>query len=105
MLNAQLVGDHGNKFRVSWLGFGDINRIAEQVGDAVDIATGPGDFNRVTDGAFYAGRRGLELLGNSRIQRLGDGTKYLNVVIDHGDGFTQVLVAFDMRRDADFMND
>lgn len=29
MLNTQLVGDHGDKFRIRWLGFGDINRVAE----------------------------------------------------------------------------
>ncbi|OKP95177.1 hypothetical protein A3849_26690 [Paenibacillus sp. P46E] len=39
MLNAQLVSYHGDEFRVGRFGFGDINGIAEQVGDAVDVNT------------------------------------------------------------------
>ncbi|MNC66535.1 hypothetical protein D3C75_1169440 [compost metagenome] len=105
MLNPQLVGYHGNKFRVSRLGFGDINGIAEQVGDAVDVATGPGDFNRMADGPLYAGWSGLELLRDGRVERFGNGSENFNIVIYHRNGFTQILIAFNMRGYADFVDD
>ncbi len=57
MLDPQLIRHHRDKFRVRWFGFRDINRITKQMADAVDVAASPGDFDRVADGAFDAGRR------------------------------------------------
>jgi len=41
MLNPQLVGDHRNKLAVRRLRLADVDRVAEQVRDAVDVAARP----------------------------------------------------------------
>ncbi|MNW22896.1 hypothetical protein D3C71_2246590 [compost metagenome] len=54
--------------------------------DAVDVAERPGDLDCVTDRAFNAGRRRFEFLGNSRVQRFGDGSQDFNIVVHHRNG-------------------
>ncbi len=105
MLDPQLVGNHRDELRVRWFGFRDINRITKQMADAVDVATSPSDFDRMTDGAFDAGRRRFEFLGDGWVQRFRNRAKNFNVVVHHRDRFAQILIAFNMRGNADFMND
>jgi len=54
MLNPKLVSNHRDELRVRRLRLRDIDRIAEQMADAVDVAARPGDFDRVANGAFDA---------------------------------------------------
>ena len=105
MLNPQLVRDHRDEFAIGRLRLADIDRVAEQVADAVDVAARPCDFDRVADGAFDAGRRRFELFGDRRIKRFRDRAENFDVVIHHRNGFAQILISFNMRRNADFMND
>lgn len=103
MLDSQLVCDHGDEFAIGGLGLADVDRVAEQVADGIDVAARPGDLDRVADGAFYAGWRGFEFFGDCRIERLRDGAQNFNVVVHHSNRFAQVLISFNMRRNTDFM--
>jgi hypothetical protein len=69
MLNSQLVSNHRDEFRIRRFRFADVNRIAKQVADAVDVATCPSHFNGMTDGTFDARWRCFELFGNRWIQK------------------------------------
>ncbi|MNY64625.1 hypothetical protein D3C86_2017670 [compost metagenome] len=73
--------------------------------DAVNIATGPGDLDSVADSPLYTRWGCLEFLSDGRIQGLGDGAQNLDIVVHHGNGFTQILITLDMCRYTDFMND
>ncbi|CAM2868519.1 hypothetical protein PATA110615_05110 [Paenibacillus taichungensis] len=68
MLNSQLVSNHSDKLRVRRFRLADIDCIAKQVADAVDVATCPSHFNGMTDGTFDARRRCFELFGNRWVQ-------------------------------------
>ena len=59
----------------------------------------------MTDGTLYPGRRGLEGLCHLRIQNLGDGVDHVHVIDGDDDGFAQVLIAFDVGRDTDLVDD
>src|SRR5690606_25849336 len=71
----------------------------------VDIATRPSDFDRMTDSALYTARSSLILLCNRRIERLGDRSKNLDIVIYHRNRFTEILVPLNMCRNTDLMDD
>jgi hypothetical protein len=72
MLNPQLVGDHRDKLRVGRLRLRDVDRVAEQMADGVDIAARPGDFDRMADGALDAGWRRFEFFRDSGIEGFGN---------------------------------
>ena len=105
VLDAQFVRHHRDELAVRRLRFGDVDGVAEQVADRLDVATRPGDLDGVADGAFDTGRGRLEFLGDGRVQRLGNGAEDLDVVVYHRDRFAQILVALDVRRNADFVDD
>lgn len=69
MLNPQLISDHRDELSIRRLRFANVDRVAEQMADAIDVAPRPGDLDRVADGAFDAAWRRFELLGDRRIQR------------------------------------
>ena len=59
----------------------------------------------MADGTLHSGRGGLECFGYLRVQYLGDGIDDIHVIYRNDDGFPQVLVAFDMGGDTDFVDD
>src|SRR5690606_32344296 len=83
----------------------DVNRVAEQLRDRIDVAARPGDFNRMANGALDTGRRRLEFLRNGRVQRLRDGAEDFDIAVYHRNCLAQVLIPFDMSGNPDFMND
>lgn len=105
MLNPQLICDHRDEFAVRWLRLADVDRVAEQAADAVDVAAGPGHLDGMANRALDAGRRCFVFLGNGRIERFRDRAENFDVVVHHRNRFAQVLISFNMRRNADFMYD
>ncbi len=57
----------------------------------------------VADGPLYPAGGGAVFLGDLRVQALGDGVDVLRLVHGEQDGIPQELVAFDVGRDADLM--
>ncbi|MNR67309.1 hypothetical protein D3C85_1912360 [compost metagenome] len=53
MLNSKLVSNHCNELGVRRFGLADVDGIAEQVTDAVNVTACPGYFNRMANGSFY----------------------------------------------------
>ena len=74
-LNAQFVGNHSDEFTVGGLSAAVLNGIAEIGVEHINIASVPGDFDRVADGTFDARRRGAECLGNLGVQYLRNGIR------------------------------
>ena len=57
----------------------------------------------MADGPLYPAGGGAVFLGDLRVQALGDGVDVLRLVHGEQDGIPQELVAFDVGRDADLM--
>ena len=69
------------------------------------VAAVPRDLDGVADGALDArGRRG-ERLGHLRIEHLCDGVDDIHVVHGNQDRLPEILIALDVRGDADLVND
>jgi len=54
-LHPELVCDHGDKFGISGLSTGIMNRVAEIGVEDIHISSVPGDLNGVADGALHTG--------------------------------------------------
>ncbi len=54
MLKPELIGHHGDEFRVCRLCLRDAHRIAEQRGNRFEVAAAPSDFDRMANGALDA---------------------------------------------------
>ena len=66
----QVIGDHGNEFRVGRFSAAVLDGIAKVSVERIHITPIPRHFNSMTDGAFHArGGRGV-LLGNRGVQYL-----------------------------------
>ena len=59
----------------------------------------------MADGALDARRRGRERLGDLRVQDLRDGVDDVHVLYGDHDRLAQILIALDVRRNADLMDD
>jgi hypothetical protein len=79
MLNPQLIRHHRDELAVRRLRFVGVDRVAEDVADAVDVAACPGDFDRVADRTFNAGWRRFVAFGDCRVQRLRDSAFLCNI--------------------------
>ena len=73
-LQTQLVSDDGDELRISRLALVVLNRIAEKVVDGFQTSPVPCYLYGMTDRPLHAARRRLVLLGDGRIQFLGDCT-------------------------------
>lgn len=104
-LELELVRNEGNEFGVGGFSFGVADGVAEESLEGVQVTPVPGHFNGVPDGPLYTGRRGLEGFGHLWIEHLGDGIDDIHVVDGDDDGLPQVLIALDVGRHADFMDD
>ncbi len=78
MLDPQLVCDHRDELAVGRLRLADVDRVAEDEADAVDVASGPGHFNGVADSPLDAARGRFEFLRDGRVKGFGDGCKVLS---------------------------
>ena len=59
----------------------------------------------MADGPLHSRRRGAEALGHRRVQHLGHRVDDLHVVHRDDDGLPEVLIALDVGRDADLVDD
>lgn len=104
-LELQAVGDEGDELAVRRLALRVRHRVAEEALQRLQVAAVPRDLDGVADGALDArGRRG-ERLGHLRIEHLGDGVDNIHVIDGNQDRLPEILIALDVRRDADLMND
>ncbi len=69
----------------------------------INIASVPSHFNSVSDRPFHTGRSRFILLGNRRIKLFGDRIDDLRMFDGHYDGVTQIVIALDVCRYADLM--
>ena len=77
--------------------------IAKVAVQGIHIAAVPGDFNSVADGALHAGSRGGVALGDFRVKALGYSVDIVMVAHGQQNGVAQELIALDVRRYADLM--
>ena len=59
----------------------------------------------MTDRPLHTARRRLVLLGDGRIQFLGDCSKQIHIFNHHHDSIPQILISLDMRRNTNLMDD
>ena len=71
-LQPQLVSDDGDELRISRLALVVLDRIAEKVVDGFQPSPVPRHLYGMTDRPLHTARRRLVLLGDGRIQFLGD---------------------------------
>ena len=95
------VGNEGDELGVRGLALGVGHGVAEDLHEGFPIAPVPGHLDGVADGPFHPGRRGLELFGHHRIQPLGDIVDERHIVDYGGDGFSEIGITLDMRRDTE----
>ena len=79
--------------------------VAEIAVQGVYVAPVPGHFDGVADGPLHPAGGGVVPLGDVRVQALGHGVDILGVLHGHQDGLPQVLVALDVGRHADLVQD
>ena len=72
-LKLQFVSDQGDEFGIRGFSLGIADGIAEKSLQSVQIASVPGYFDGMADGALHSGRGGLEGLCHLGVQYLGDG--------------------------------
>ena len=101
----QLVRDEGDELGVRGLALGVGHGVAEEALERFQIAAIPRDLDGVADGALHARGRGGKRLGDLRIQNLGDGIDDIHIVHGDHDRLAQVLIALDVRRNADLVDD
>lgn len=58
----------------------------------------------MADGPFYTACGRVEFFGDVGIKDFCDAAEEFNIVIHHGNGFTQIKIAFDMGRHTDLMD-
>lgn len=71
-LQGKVVGNHGDAFAIGGLALDAADGIAEVFLQGIHIASVPCHLDGMTDGSFHSGRGGCVLLGNGRVQNLGN---------------------------------
>ena len=105
VFEAEIVGDHGDEFGVCGLAAALLNGIAEVGVEGVHVAAVPRDLDGMANGALHAGGGGLVLLCDRGVEDLGDRVDDLAVLDRHQNGGAEILIALDVGRHADLMND
>ena len=72
-LKLQFVSDKGDEFGIRGFSLGIADRIAEKSLQSVQVASVPGDFDGMPDGALHPAGCGLEGFCHLGVQHLGDG--------------------------------
>ena len=104
-LKLQFISNEGNELRIGGLSLGIADGVAEEPLQGVQITPIPGYLDGVADGPLYPGWGGAEGFGHLGVEHLGDGIDHVHVVHRDDDGLPQILVALDVGRDADLMDD
>ena len=102
-LEAELVGDHRNKFAVRRLATGIMYRISEIGIQDVHVAAVPCDLDRVPNRTLDARARCLILLCNARVKLLCDGIDDFRLLDCHDDRVPQIVVTLDVGGNADLV--
>ena len=102
-LQLELVSDKCNKFGISRLAFCIADSIAEEALEGIQVTSVPGNFNSVSDSAFYAAGSGLESLCHLGVQDFRDGIDHVHIIHGDDDGLPQILIAFDMSGNTDLV--
>lgn len=104
-LQLQPVSDHGDELRIGWLALGGIHRVSKVLLQGFQVAPIPCYLNGVANGPLHPAGSGGKAPCHLRVQYLGDGVDDVHVVHRQQNGLPQILIAFDMGRYADLMND
>ena len=103
LIQPHLVGDHGDELRVRGLAPQVVDGVAEVAVEGIHIAPVPCHLDGVADGALHPAGGGIVFLGDLRLETLGDGVDVLRLIHGEQDGIPQELIAFDVGRDADLV--
>ena len=104
-VQADLVGDHRDELTIRGFAAEVVDGVAEVAVQSVHIAAVPGDLDGMADSTFDAAGRGTVALGDFRVETLGHGVDVLVVGGGKQDGIPQELVALDVGRHADLVQD
>ena len=102
---GNIVCDHCDALGIRRLSLHIADRVAEDALEGLDIPAIPCDLDGVADGTLDAAGRGAVFLGDGGIEHLGDGVDDLHIADGEHDRLAQVLIALDVRGDADLMDD
>ena len=104
-MQAQFIGDHGDELAVGGLAPGVVDGIAEVGVQHVHVAPVPSHFNGMADGAFHPGTGGVILFGHIGVKLFGHSVDDFRVLHCHQDGVSQVVIAFNVGRHANLVED
>ena len=104
-VQADLVGDHRDELTIRGFAAEVVDGVTEVAVQSVHIAAVPGDLDGMADSTFDAAGRGTVALGDFRVETLGHGVDVLVVGGGKQDGIPQELVALDVGRHADLVQD
>ena len=97
----KFISNECDKFTIRWFFTAKINSCAENCVDCVDTSPIPRHFDGVANGALHLARRRGKFLCNRRIQFFRNGIDYVRRLNGHFNPFTQISIAFDVRRNPD----
>ena len=99
----QSVCNQCNKFRIGRLALMVIDGVAEQRINRIHLPAVPCNLNRMANGAFHTAGCGVAFLCDGGIQFLRDIIQHIHIVDTHDDCLAHVMIAANMCRHADFM--
>ena len=104
-LQTQFIGNHGDELAVRGLAPRIVNGITEIRIQNIHITAIPSDFDRMANGAFHTGARGLVLLCHTRIKLFCHRIDNLRVFDGHDDGIPKIVVSLNVGRHANLVQD
>ena len=72
-MQLELISDKSDKFRIRGFSLGIADGIAEKSLQRIQVASVPGNFDGMPDGALYSAGCGLECFRHLGVEDLGDG--------------------------------
>ena len=100
VFQAEIIGDHGDKFGIGGLSARVLDSIAEKGIENIKVSPVPSNLDSVADGPLYLAGRGLEPLGNAGVKLLGDAAAEGGLKVDHADCLTEIVIALYVGGDA-----
>ena len=98
---AEPIRDQRDKLAVGRLIVQRADVLAEGLVQRVDAPAVPRHLDGMANRAFHLAGRRAEAVGNAGIKLLGDAPHQLRVIHHHAHRLAQILIALDVRRDAD----
>jgi len=105
VFKPQIISYHGDKLTISRFSSVILNGIPKIRIQRIHVASVPRDLNSMTNGTLDAACGGLIFLRNRRVENFRDRINYVRVLDGEEDSGTEILVALDMRGDADLVDD